>query len=60
MITSFSKAGKGSFEFFDKMEEVYVDSPIPFDTIHHEKVLKAFSQLNYGTSTMYSMISKTF
>lgn len=43
VLTSFAKAGKGSTVFFDKMEEIYIDSPIPFETGHHEKVLRAFS-----------------
>lgn len=39
VVSAFSKAGKGTFEFFNYMEEQFTDSPIPFEIEHYEKVL---------------------
>jgi len=40
------------------MEEMYVDSDIPFESHHLTKILKSFVQLNYGSSIMFDHMSK--
>lgn len=56
MIYAFGITGNGSKEFYYDLEETVIESPIPIETPHLEKILAAYSQIDQGTAPLYSTI----
>lgn len=48
--------GNGSKEFYYDLEETIIDSPIPIETEHLEKILAGYAQIDQGTPVFYSNI----
>jgi hypothetical protein len=46
VMHSFGVTGNGSKEFYYELEETIVDSPIPIETEHLEKILMGYSEID--------------
>ena len=54
VIYAFGVTGNGSKEFFAEFEETIIDSPIPIESEHLEKIVAGYAQIDLGTPVFYS------
>jgi len=46
VVHAFGITGNGSKEFYYDLEETIIDSPIPIESEHLEKILQGYSQID--------------
>jgi hypothetical protein len=46
IVHAFGITGNGSKEFYYDLEETIIDSPIPIESEHLEKILQGYSQID--------------
>lgn len=56
IVFAFGVSGNGSKQFFYEIEETIIDSPIPIESEHLEKILLGFSEIDQGTPVLYGHI----
>lgn len=58
VMHSFGVTGNGQKEFYQEMEEVITDSPIPIETEHLEKILAGYTEVDQGSPVFYSILAE--
>ncbi len=56
MIFAFGVTGNGGKQFFQEMEEIVTDSPIPIETQFLQKILSGYAEIDMGSPEFYSII----
>ena len=54
VLYAYGITGNGSKEFFYHLEETVIDSPVPIETPHLEKIIAAYTEVDLGTPVLYS------
>lgn len=55
VLHAFGVTGNGQKAFYQEMEEVVTDSPIPIETEYLIKILQGYSQVDMGSPEFYSI-----